>query len=161
MAPAKRKTSGEQESFRPEKKQKASIPSSRLSVSKEEELSFPRGGGSLLTPLEHKQIQIQATHDVLFEHSTGKKSARNEFGDDENEDEHSNHDDGAPRKAKKKKTFKRGKLNEAFEGTAIRIEGLSYKVGTSGLRIGLWLTLRIETCSWVYGTWSSLSGQSV
>ena len=33
----------------------------------DEERAFPRGGGSVLTPLEQRQIQIQATRDVLFE----------------------------------------------------------------------------------------------
>ncbi|KAM7184664.1 rRNA biogenesis protein rrp5 [Rhypophila sp. PSN 637] len=39
---------------------------------KEEEPLFPRGGGSVLTPLEHKQIQIQAKQDVLFEQESSK-----------------------------------------------------------------------------------------
>ena len=37
------------------------------SILRDEERAFPRGGASALTPLEYKQIQIQATRDVLFE----------------------------------------------------------------------------------------------
>src|SRR5262245_6038275 len=52
-------------------RQKASPdpPSKRTALSylRDDEPSFPRGGGSILTPLERKQIQIQATQDVLFE----------------------------------------------------------------------------------------------
>ena len=44
----------------------------------EEKKSFPRGGASVLTPLEHKQIQIKANQDVLFEQSGQKRPS----GDD-------------------------------------------------------------------------------
>lgn len=127
MAPVKRKGSGESESTRPEKKPKASAPSSKLSVPKNEEPDFPRGGASVLTPLEHKQIQIQATRDVLFEQTTGKKSTGNEFEDEENEADQPDHADGAPLKAKRKKGSKKGKSVELTEEAAVRIEGLSYK----------------------------------
>lgn len=128
MAPVKRKGSGENESTRPEKKPKASAPSSKLSVPKNEEPDFPRGGASVLTPLEHKQIQIQATRDVLFEQTTGKKSTANEFEDEENEADQPDHADGAPLKAKRKKGSKKRKSVELTEEAAVRIEGLSYKV---------------------------------
>ncbi|RKF58865.1 rRNA biogenesis protein rrp5 [Erysiphe neolycopersici] len=42
----------------------------------QDEAAFPRGGGSILTPLEHKQIQIQATRDVLFEHNNNESSEK-------------------------------------------------------------------------------------
>ncbi|KAI0127798.1 hypothetical protein BJ170DRAFT_733416 [Xylariales sp. AK1849] len=44
----------------------------KVSRLKEEEPLFPRGGGSILSPLEHKQIQIQAKQDVLFEQESGQ-----------------------------------------------------------------------------------------
>ncbi|KAI8634910.1 nucleic acid-binding protein [Xylariaceae sp. FL1651] len=49
-------------------------PASAPSVSrlKEEEPLFPRGGGSVLSPLEHRQISIQAKQDVLFEQESGQ-----------------------------------------------------------------------------------------
>src|ERR1700712_1393200 len=46
----------------------------------DEEAAFPRGGASLLTPLEHKQIQIEATRDVLFEQQSSKSSKKVENG---------------------------------------------------------------------------------
>lgn len=130
MAPVKRKGSGESESTRPEKKHKAFAPISKLSVLKNEEPAFPRGGASILTPLEHKQIHIQATRDVLFEQSTGKKSAKIEFDGEENEEEQPEHADGAPLKVKRKKGSNKGKLIEVTEEAGVRIEGLSYKVGS-------------------------------
>lgn len=130
MAPVKRKGSGESEITRPEKQHKAFAPVSKLSVLKNEEPAFPRGGASILTPLEHKQIHIQAKGDVLFEQSTGKKSARNEFEGEENEEDLPAHSDSAPLKAKRKKGSKKGKLVEVTEEVGVRIEGLSYKVGS-------------------------------
>ncbi|GAB1320357.1 rRNA bioproteinsis protein rrp5 [Madurella fahalii] len=47
---------------------------------KEEEPLFPRGGGSVLTPLEQKQIQIQAKKDVLFEEASSKKGDKGDKG---------------------------------------------------------------------------------
>ena len=43
----------------------SSIPTKR-SVLQTEESAFPRGGGSVLTPLEIKQAANDATKDVLF-----------------------------------------------------------------------------------------------
>ncbi|KAI3343975.1 hypothetical protein F4824DRAFT_442099 [Ustulina deusta] len=45
---------------------------------KEEEPLFPRGGGSVLSPLEHRQISIQAKQDVLFEHESGQGAKKAE-----------------------------------------------------------------------------------
>ena len=52
----------------------ASAPT--VSLLREEEPLFPRGGASVLTPLEQKQIQIEAKNDALFEQesaASGKK----------------------------------------------------------------------------------------
>lgn len=83
---------------------------------------FPRGGGSLLTPLEHKQIQIEATRDVLFEQE-GKST-----------DDHKpikkvkpKGKDAKEGKAKKGK----GKVNAEPEEETVKIEGLNYKVRIS------------------------------
>lgn len=76
---------------------------------------FPRGGGSVLTPLEHKQITIQAKQDALFEEESGKPSKKTE-------------------KSEKKKKRKSSKKEEKSSGTsardedAVKIEGLNYKV---------------------------------
>ncbi len=135
MASVKRKSLDESKSSRPEKKQKASIPSSKLLVLRGEEPAFPRGGASILTPLEHKQIQIQATNDVLFEQSTGQKSAAHEFEDEENELDGPAHGNGtAPLKTKRKKKSKKGKSDEVTEDAHVRIERLSYQVGIHGAK---------------------------
>ncbi|KAF2425738.1 nucleic acid-binding protein [Tothia fuscella] len=94
------------------------------SVLKTEEKSFPRGGASVLTPLEHKQIQIQATEDVLFEQAGNKKPTHG--SDSENEGQN-----GAKDVQKKSKKRKKGKAADAEaaakEEPVDKIEGLSYK----------------------------------
>ncbi|KAI0879700.1 hypothetical protein GGS24DRAFT_508582 [Hypoxylon argillaceum] len=55
-------------------------PASAAGVSrlKEEEPLFPRGGGSILSPLEHRQISIQAKQDVLFEQQSGEAAKKSD-----------------------------------------------------------------------------------
>lgn len=132
MAPVKRKKEGETRSARPEKRQKPSS-TTKLSVLREEEPSFPRGGASILTPLEHKQIQIQAKQDVLFEQRTGKKATNSEFEDEENEENLPAEASAPSTKTKRKPKIKDNKKGngDAFEEPGVRIEGLSYKVGQS------------------------------
>ncbi|KAL4893466.1 hypothetical protein BDV59DRAFT_26030 [Aspergillus ambiguus] len=102
---------------------------SELTVLREDEPSFPRGGGSVLTPLERKQIQIQATKDVLFEQKGSKgPSADFEDGDHDEDAEMEDADDTtAPKKARKRKCKgkKDGKANSKEKG--VRIEGLNFK----------------------------------
>ena len=134
MAPIKRKADIACESAQPEKKHKQKQNSSstaKLSVLKDEEPAFPRGGASVLTPLEHKQIQIQAKQDVLFEQSTGKKPTRNEFEDVENDEDMLDKSSEPLAKSKRKPNAKHKKVakSSANEETIVRIEGLSYKVG--------------------------------
>lgn len=52
--------------------------SSVVSVLKDEEPMFPRGGGHILTPLEQKQIHLDAKADAMREDEfdTGKKAAK-------------------------------------------------------------------------------------
>ncbi len=76
----------------------------------EEEPAFPRGGASILTPLEHKQIQIEATRDVLFEHANSTEPKK--------------------RKIQPKGKGKKSTVNVGLEEENVRIEGLSYKVGS-------------------------------
>ena len=134
MAPIKRKTDAASESARPEKKHKPSAPIQKLSALRAEEPAFPRGGASVLTPLEHKQIQIQARQDVLFEQSTGKKPPRNNDEDEENDGEFPDQDSGLAKKSKSKSKSqsrprdKKSKKVGAVKEAAVRIEGLSYKV---------------------------------
>lgn len=93
----------------------------KISKTREDDTPFPRGGASLLTPLEHKQIQLEATRDVLFEQQGAKSKSSHADGDDV----------PAERTGKKLKSKKKGKKeaesNEPDED-AIKIEGLSYKV---------------------------------
>jgi rRNA biogenesis protein RRP5 len=98
-------------------------PAPQKSIFKDEEKSFPRGGASVLTPLEHKQIQIKATQDVLFEQSGQKRSGEDGLSDGSDIEM-----EEAPKAGKKKKS-KKGKKGQAVEEEkTVRVEGLSYKV---------------------------------
>lgn len=94
----------------------------KIARAKEEEAAFPRGGASVLTPLEHKQINIDATRDVLFEHETASRAKADR--DSEAATSHG----GKKRKQKSKGTKDANVKGD--EGDDIRIEGLSYKVST-------------------------------
>ncbi|KAI0844161.1 nucleic acid-binding protein [Daldinia vernicosa] len=91
-----------------------SKPTSTSTVSrlKEDEPIFPRGGGSVLTPLEHKQISIQAKQDVLFEQASGQST---------------NKPDRISKKKRVKlsKDGKSGKSQQDEEST--KVESLNYK----------------------------------
>lgn len=129
MAPVKRKTAQQSESTRPAKRQRPSTAGPSSASLPHEEPSFPRGGASVLTPLEQKQIQIQAKNDVLFEQETGRKAPKNDFMDEEDEPENSGDNDMAMPKANKK-SKPRSKPSTArpeAKEKGVRIEGLSYK----------------------------------
>jgi rRNA biogenesis protein RRP5 len=91
-------------------------------VLSQEERAFPRGGASVLTPIEQKQIEARAERDVLFEQQTGQKPVRREGDDDffSEEDEAA-----APKSGKNKKGKKSSGLKIA--GSGIKIQSLSYK----------------------------------
>jgi rRNA biogenesis protein RRP5 len=91
-------------------------------VLSQEERAFPRGGASVLTPIEQKQIEARAERDVLFEQQTGQKPVRRE-GDDDffSEDDEA----AAPKSGKNKKGKKSSGLKIA--GSGIKIQSLSYK----------------------------------
>ncbi|KAL8818690.1 MAG: hypothetical protein Q9223_002727 [Gallowayella weberi] len=129
MAPIKRKPATEKiDAGRPEKKQKQSRSVPSQSSLRQEEPSFPRGGASILTPLEQKQIQIQAKNDVLFEQETGRKAPKNDFIDEEDESDALGLTEMQPTKAKRKPKPK-GKLSSMkpeLKEKGVRIEGLSY-----------------------------------
>ncbi len=130
MAPMKRKSEAAVEVARPEKKHKPSSIA-KLSVLRAEEPAFPRGGASILTPLEHKQIHIEAKQDVLFEQSTGKKATKNDYEEAEGNDEDMPEQPikSIPKSERRQKHKKRnGVKNESNEEVGVRIEGLSYKV---------------------------------
>ncbi|KAK4200448.1 hypothetical protein QBC40DRAFT_279966, partial [Triangularia verruculosa] len=79
------------------------------SLLKEEEPLFPRGGASVLTPLEQKQIQIQAKNDVLFEEAASKKSG------------------GEKTKKKKARKSKGGDVAPEKDENAVKVESLNFK----------------------------------
>ncbi|KAJ5811611.1 hypothetical protein N7474_007912 [Penicillium riverlandense] len=133
--PQKRAKVGADERKKDQKKEKDALApkASELSVLREDEPSFPRGGGSVLTPLERKQIQIQATKDVLFEQK-GPKGPKKPAGGvedaDEDDVEMEDAEDTAPttKKSRKKKTKgKKDADQEPAEKEDVRIEGLTFK----------------------------------
>lgn len=105
-----------------------------VSVLREEEPSFPRGGGDVLTPLERKQIQNQATRDVLFEQKKSGKAVDGYDDDDDEEGDVGFEDADEPESSTKKsrKGKNKNKKQPAEQGTrakdSVRIEGLSFKV---------------------------------
>ncbi|THY90587.1 nucleic acid-binding protein [Aureobasidium pullulans] len=105
----------------------------KASILSQEERAFPRGGASVLTPLEHKQIKIQAERDVLFEQSGGKKQKPDNYSDDDDEDADAGADSGAaPKKKRKTKADKRAAKAAEDDKPQIKIHGLSYKNITVG-----------------------------
>ena len=157
MTVQKRKRSEERSAIRPEKKQKPSESGSRLIVHKEEP-AFQRGGASVLTPLEQKQIQVQATSDALFEERTGKKASTTEFGDEENEEDTAARAGTVSAKVRRKpKIAKEGRKRlELSDDEATRIEGLSYKV-CQDYYLENSADDVVAACPWLYNTWSSLT----
>lgn len=106
--PKRAKLAANNDTHKPAKEPAAPPPTSTLL--RDEEPAFPRGGASVLTPLEQKQIQIKATKDALFETQ----------GSDEED---------APQKAvKKAKKAKKSKNKIDAIKPEIRIEGLNFKV---------------------------------
>lgn len=93
------------------------------SILQSEERAFPRGGGSVLTPLEHKQIKAQAERDVLFEQETGRPAEHRD------EDGELFDDEAASAPAKKKRKTKRQSNDGEVKvpGSGVKIQGLSYK----------------------------------
>lgn len=104
---------------------------SELTVLRDEEAAFPRGGASILTPLERKQIQLEATKDVLFEQK-GSKKPGDDFEDEEDRDvEMDDADNAAPAVKKPRKRKTKSKKDEGHEDSSRqgpRVEGLSFKV---------------------------------
>lgn len=135
-------------------KAKLENPAPPTSIFKDEEKkSFPRGGASVLTPLEHKQIQIKANQDVLFEQSGQKRPGGDDgegYSDMGSEDDEKK---SAP-KSKEKMTKKSKKTHESGDKEdVVKVETLSYKVRkmlrSSGARL-----IIPETVAWNYCTWS-------
>ncbi|MCJ1313904.1 rRNA biogenesis protein rrp5 [Agyrium rufum] len=121
-----------EEDQRPSKKAKKP-PADRnpKSLLSQEEAAFPRGGASVLTPLEHKQIRIQAERDVLFE-QIGPKSSRDvDSANEEEQEKEVQRNKSADRRTGTKKTNRKEKTEKSQQILKVddgpRIEGLSYK----------------------------------
>lgn len=93
--------------------EKAASSTKAIATVQGDEPLFPRGGGSVLTPLEHKQITIQAKQDALFEEESGRPSKKTEKGD---------------KKKKRKSSKKEEKAAGVKDEDVVKIEGLNYKV---------------------------------
>lgn len=131
-----------------------------VSILREEEPSFPRGGGDVLTPLERKQIQNQATRDVLFEQ---KKSGKVIDGYDDDDDEEDgdmgfkdvDEPESSTKKSRKGKNKNKKPVDQgapAKDKDGVRVEGLSFKVthiNTFGLPLDAFvqLTVLLAHCS--------------
>ncbi|KAL2011206.1 hypothetical protein VTN00DRAFT_3924 [Thermoascus crustaceus] len=112
------------------KDQKENVKASELTVLRDDEPAFPRGGGSVLTPLEKKQIHMKATRDVLFEQKgSGKPAGGLESEDEDDAMEDVDEAAPAPKKARKSKTKgkKKNAEQKASEKQGVRIEGLNFK----------------------------------
>ncbi|KAI5291692.1 rRNA biogenesis protein rrp5 [Ascosphaera aggregata] len=120
-----------------------------ITVKEDDDIPFPRGGASVLTPLEQKQINLQAKKDVLFEQSNGKnriKGKKNnkvstgdelDFSESENDEEN---ESGAEQEGKKQPSKKsrrskksRKEKDKLKEKQGVKIEGLSFKVCAANL----------------------------
>lgn len=133
-------------------------PTSRkISFLREEEPLFPRGGGSVLTPLEHRQINVEAQRDALFE-QRGKASRRDVPEEDDPVDEAV-----VARPALTRR--KRAKVVNATESPAqtqpeeigARIEGLGFNVSVSATLLGINHSCPADHRSWHACPWSSLA----
>lgn len=131
-ATSKRSRKGTEEASQPSDQK---VKTSNLSVIRDEEPLFPRGGGSVLTAVEKKQIQNQATRDVLFEQKgAGRAGSRVEVDDQDEDVAMSEVDENVAvqKKYRKSKTRKRSE-GETNHKASVRIEGLSFKVRSSSL----------------------------
>jgi len=100
----------------------------KLSLLQEEERSFPRGGGGVLTPLEHKQIQVQATRDALFEESGQKRAKPDDMGNDFDSQDEDGEEAKTAKSGRKTKTKSKKSGTVDTADSRIRVEGLKFKV---------------------------------
>lgn len=86
---------------------------SSKSVLSSSEVAFPRGGSSVLTPLEVKEISNEATRDVLFEAAASTSTSKRTKSSD-----HSN---------KRQKKQKKSKDSQPAEEVSVPIERFTFK----------------------------------
>lgn len=105
----------------------ASIGLSKTTGANGEEAAFPRGGASILTPLERKQIHIEAERDVLFEL---QNTPRKQGAQDEDPIE-SEVPSGTAKKRRSRVKIQNITPKPEDGDELVKIEGLSYKVFTT------------------------------
>ncbi|KAJ9212611.1 hypothetical protein DTO166G4_5830 [Paecilomyces variotii] len=137
--PQKRARVGDDEQKKDQKKQNVKASEKRteeqppkpkaseLSILRDDEPTFPRGGASVLTPLERKQIQIQATRDVLFEQKGGKPSTFDEDDEDVAMEDSGEAATATKKKSRKSKTKSKKSETQTDDKQAVKIESLSFK----------------------------------
>ncbi|EDN10819.1 conserved hypothetical protein [Histoplasma mississippiense (nom. inval.)] len=120
---------GGKNSKKPAEKSKDSLDSPSktpaVSVLREEEPAFPRGGANILSPLEQKQIHIQATRDVLFEQK-GAQAQDDIDNEDGTQKKQSSKEFGIKSRKWKTKSMKHT-IPQASTKEEVRIEGLNFK----------------------------------
>lgn len=97
-------------------------PTRNKSALSSSEVAFPRGGASVLTPLEMKTISNKATEDVLFEQAKGTKRAAPDGTE-------------VPKKKKKSKKKKAEEDTGNDEEKEIEIEHYSFKNLLPGVEV--------------------------
>jgi len=117
---------------------KALIPAP--SALRDDEASFPRGGASALTPLEHKEVANEAMKDALFE-AGGTTAPSSLIAASTQKKQQQRHSD--------RKKEKKGDVNEKKEkDTGPKVEGLSYKV-CAGVFVVIWLLWLLIAGCWL------------
>lgn len=98
----------------------AAAPNRLVSVLKDDEPMLPRGGASVLTPLEQKQIQIQARADAI---------AEDEFDTTEKTKTKAKKLRRKESKASILDGSAKGKAKNSVDEDGVKIESLNFKVG--------------------------------
>lgn len=104
------------------------VPSKSIPTLPAEEPAFPRGGASILTPLEHKQIAFEAQRDVLFENTGDKGSRVPVEGIDDDGNELAGSYPVPTKKRRSNLNVPQRKVKSESAPKGVRMEGLSYKV---------------------------------
>lgn len=122
-------TAGEDRNKKPKTETSSAPRAATVSVLRDEAPAFPRGGNSVLTPLERKQIQIQATRDVLFEQKGAQGGELPDADSDYEKEEDAGKEVSVKTSKKKHKTKKSKKsAEESAKPEGPKIESLSFKV---------------------------------
>jgi rRNA biogenesis protein RRP5 len=148
------KSAGKQS--KPGKDSSKSTRTAPTSLLMNEQPAFPRGGASLLTPIEKKQIQAQANRDALKEHASsgGLFTASGQVPDGSDGESVTQDTQKASKKRRRKASKQKTTDKSLQENKALRIEGLSYKVSMLLFKSTLILTFHKEDCTWIPGSGS-------